>query len=35
MYVSLTFNVGDLTSYLDDDGNGDDLMVNHNQAGED
>jgi len=37
MGVSPTFNVGDLTPYLedDDDGDGDDLRANHNQEGED
>ena len=34
MGVSLTFNVCDLTPYLDDEENGDDLRVNHNQKGE-
>ena len=35
--VSPTFNVGDLTPYLedDDDGDLDDLRENHNQEGED
>jgi len=35
MGVSPTFNVGDLTPYLehDDDGDGDDLRENHSQEG--
>ena len=35
--VSPTFNVGDLTPYLEDDDDGDsiDLRENHNQEGED
>ena len=35
MGVSTTFNVGDLTPYLDDDEDSDDLRANHNQEGED
>ena len=40
MGMSPTFNVGDLTPYLeddddDDDGDGDDLRAHHNQEGED
>jgi len=35
MGVSPTFNVGDLTPYLDDEEDGDDLRENHNQEGED
>ena len=35
MGVSPTFNVGDLTPYLDDEEDGDDFRANHNQEGED
>ena len=35
MGISSTFNVGDLTPYLEDEEEGDELRANHIQEGED